>query len=102
MVHVCAVLFPVRSEHVVDFFRLVGGNERVAFADDFAGCGIDDVADGVSACNTVCKCFDDALFVSDCRDERTFGVAAILFANDDGVRYVDETSRKITRVSRLS
>ena len=96
MMHIGAVLLPIRSEYLVDLFCLICRDERVAVADNFSRFGIYDVTDGVSARNTVCKCFDYALFVSDCRDERTLGVSAILLAHDDGVRYVDKTSGEVT------
>ncbi len=86
-----------------DGFGLIIADHGVAFDDDLTGLRIDDVVHRIAARDTVIEGLDDFVLsgVADFTNHEAMVAVAVLFADDDVLRDVDETTGEVARVRGL-
>ncbi|OQA67664.1 MAG: hypothetical protein BWY37_01129 [Firmicutes bacterium ADurb.Bin262] len=95
------IIFGKTSGGVIGhFFSVVFVHHDIFGVDDFACFRVDQVVDQVAADETVAQGDDDAVAVPEVIDFDACAAAAVLLADDDFLRHVDQTSGQVTGVSR--
>ena len=79
---------------VLRLHHVVAGDQQLA------GGGIDDVLDGIAALQALGEGLDDLAVLTDLADGDALGGAAVVLADDDILRNIDQTARQISRVCR--